>query len=149
MRQLFAVAIMSLLLIRAESQNLRPFCLPRNITDVANSCFNQCKSKHCARGFNVISNLVNCYDSQLKFALAFVPSLTADQKQTINNFLTYDIGNLKTMATNALATMPTQSDIFFQNLVTTSPNSLSAILDMLDYMGLDPLLMRHIHATVF
>ncbi|KAL3310504.1 hypothetical protein Ciccas_010931 [Cichlidogyrus casuarinus] len=132
MRQLSVVAIISLLFIGTKSQSLRPFCLPYNITDSSNNCFNQCKSKQCAWAFNVISKLINCYDSSLRLALAFAPGLSADQKQLITNFVNYDINNLKTISTNALSTMPTQFELFFVNLVTTSATSLTAIIDTLN-----------------
>ncbi|KAL3310505.1 hypothetical protein Ciccas_010932 [Cichlidogyrus casuarinus] len=128
MRQLFVVAIISLQLIGTRSQNLRPFCLPSNITDNSTNCFDQCKSVQCARALNVISTLVSCYDSTLKSVLTSSPGLSADQKQVINNSLTYDINNLRTISSGALSTMPTQSDVFFTNMISTAPSSLAGII---------------------
>ncbi|KAL3312399.1 hypothetical protein Ciccas_009007 [Cichlidogyrus casuarinus] len=123
MRQLFVVAIISLLLIETKSQSLRPFCLPGTT-----SCFKDCKSKECGRAFYVISTLVSCYECTLKSVLASSPGPSADQTRVINNFLNYDIKNLKTISSGALSTMPTQFDKFFMNLISNSPSSLASIM---------------------
>ncbi|KAL3314814.1 hypothetical protein Ciccas_006569 [Cichlidogyrus casuarinus] len=72
---------------------------------------------------------MTCFETSLTKYVNDAVSLPMDTRLQIGNFIRTEVGNLKTNMATIWASLSTQPDSFFSNLVSVSPTSLSAYID--------------------
>ncbi|KAL3314812.1 hypothetical protein Ciccas_006567 [Cichlidogyrus casuarinus] len=125
METLYLAVLISLLWVQAKTQTLQPFCLP-GVKAV--QCLADCKATECDQGLKVIGDMATCFGSSLTQYVNNVVTFTDTEKQQIADFIRTEVSNLKTTVATIRASLSSQPDSFFQNLISVSPTSLAAYI---------------------